>query len=76
MPEEKHRATLDRLRNLSDHELADELRRQRERLFNLRRENVTRQLENTSAIPHTKRQIARILTLMGERARTAQGEQA
>jgi large subunit ribosomal protein L29 len=58
---------MERLRDLSDRELADELRKQREKLFTLRRENVTRQLQNTAAIPETKKEIARILTLMRER---------
>ncbi|NLI00928.1 MAG: 50S ribosomal protein L29 [Chthonomonadales bacterium] len=73
MAEEKRRAKMERLRDLSDRELADELRKQRERLFSLRRENVTRQLENTAAIPETKKEIARILTLMRERALTGGG---
>lgn len=68
MAEEKRRAKLERLRDLSERELADELRKQRERLFTLRRENVTRQLQNTAAIPETKKEIARILTLMRERS--------
>ncbi len=72
MAEEKRRAKLERLRDLSDRELADELKKQRERLFTLRRENVTRQLENTAAIPATKKEIARILTLMNERAAAGQ----
>jgi len=59
---------------MTDQELAEELRRQRERLFNLRRENVTRQLENTAAIPETKKEIARILTLMRERQLAAGGK--
>ncbi len=74
MAEEKRRTRLERLRNLTDRELAEELRRQRERLFTLRRENVTRQLENTAAIPESKKEIARILTIMRERARAAGGE--
>lgn len=67
MAEQKMKQILERLRNMSDQELADELASQRLRLFNLRRENTTRQLENTAAISHTKRQIARILTLQTER---------
>lgn len=74
MAEEKRRTRLERLRNMTDQELADELRRQRERLFTLRRENVTRQLENTAAIPETKKEIARILTLMRERELAAGGK--
>ena len=73
MAEEKRRAKLERLRDLSDRELADELRKQRERLFTLRRENVTRQLQNTAAIPETKKEIARILTLMRERSAGERG---
>jgi large subunit ribosomal protein L29 len=65
---------LERLRNLSDQELVDELRKQRERLFQLRRRNVTRQLDNVSSIPETKRDIARILTLQTERAIAGGGE--
>lgn len=67
MPEEKLKATRDRLRNSNDNELAEELANTRLRLFNLRRENTTKQLENTAAISHAKRHIARILTLQRER---------
>ena len=67
MAEQKHKQVVEHLRNLSDHELADELANTRLRLFNLRRENTTRQLENTAAIGAAKRQIARILTLQTER---------
>jgi len=74
MAEEKRRTKLERLRNLTDRELAEDLRRQRERLFALRRENVTRQLENTAAIPETKKEIARILTLMREREAASGGD--
>ncbi len=73
MAEEKRRAKLERLRDLTERELADELRKQRERLFALRRENVTRQLQNTAAIPETKKEIARILTLMRERTAGKEG---
>ena len=67
MPEEKLKVSLERLRNLGDQELADELANTRLRLFNLRRENTTKQLENTAAISHTRKYIARILTLQRER---------
>ena len=67
MADEKMKAVRERLRNLTDQELADELANQRLKLFNLRRENTTRQLENTAALAHTKKQIARILTLQTER---------
>lgn len=74
MAEEKRRTRLEKLRGMTNQELADELRRQRERLFTLRRENVTRQLENTAAIPETKKEIARILTIMRERELAAGGK--
>ncbi len=70
----KRRELIDQLRNMNDQELAAELTKQREQLFNLRRNNVTRQLENTAQIPATRKNIARILTLMGERGAAAGGE--
>ena len=67
MAEVKQRPNLDNLRNMNDQELADELANQRFRLFNLRREHTTKQLENTAALHTAKKQIARILTLQRER---------
>jgi large subunit ribosomal protein L29 len=58
---------MNRLRNLTDTELQEELHKQRARLFNLRREHVIRQLENTAALPQTRKEIARILTILRER---------
>ncbi len=72
MPEEKRQVLIERLRNLSDPELADELAKERARLFQLRRENTTRQLDNTSAIGNSRKNIARILTLMTERQQAGQ----
>lgn len=74
MAEEMRKQTLERLRGLGDSELAGELANERKRLFDLRRERITRQLENTSQVPQTKKQIARILTLLAERQRAAGGE--
>ena len=68
MAGQKRRELIEQLRNMNDVELAAELTKQREQLFNLRRNNVTRQLENTALIPATRKTIARILTLMGERS--------
>jgi large subunit ribosomal protein L29 len=73
VPEEKRKQMLERLRNLGNRELAEELTRARERLFQLKREHITRQLENTAAIPQTKDYIARILTIMKEREKAAKG---
>lgn len=79
MPREKRREALDRLREMTDAELSAELSKVREELFELRRKNVTRQLENVAAISECKRSIARILTLQTEReiaARAAAEEAA
>ena len=67
MAQEKMRAIRERLRDLSDQELSDELGNERRKLYDLRSQNTTRQLENTAAISHVKKQIARILTLQRER---------
>ncbi len=55
------------LRELSDEDLGKRLAEQREELFNLRFQDATGALENTARLSHTKREIARILTLQGER---------
>ena len=64
---EKLREKRERLRNLSDQELLDELANERHKLYDLRSQNTTRQLENTAALTEAKKQIARILTLQRER---------
>ena len=67
MAEEKRRTLLDRLRSMTDQELANEIAQMRHRLFDLRTKNVTRQLDNTASLAQTKKQIARLLTLQKER---------
>jgi large subunit ribosomal protein L29 len=53
---------------------ADELRQQIEDLskeaFNLRFQRASGQLENTARVRQVRRDIARIKTILGERART------
>jgi large subunit ribosomal protein L29 len=56
------------LRELSDDDLGRRLAEQREELFNLRFQDATGALENTARLGQTKREIARILTLQGERS--------
>jgi large subunit ribosomal protein L29 len=56
------------LRQLSNDDLAKELADRREELFNLRFQDATGALDNTARLRHTKREIARILTLQNERA--------
>ncbi len=55
------------LRDLSDAELDEKLVEARQELFNLRFQDATGALENTSRLKLTKREIARILTVRNER---------
>jgi len=59
--------TARQLRELSDEDLAKKLAEVREELFNLRFQDATGALENTARLRTTKQEIARILTLQGER---------
>ena len=56
------------MRRLSDTELADELKTAKEELFSLRFQLATRQLKNYRGLPAARHRIARVLTIMGERA--------
>lgn len=69
----KHRDNLETLRGLSDDELTDTLANERRKLYELRSQSVTRQLENTAALSQSKKQIARLLTLQRERQLAAKG---
>ncbi len=55
------------IRELSPAELNEKLGEFRQELFNLRFQHATAQLENTQRIPHVKRSIARILTILKEK---------
>ena len=55
------------LRELNDTELEHRLGEAKEELFNLRFQNATGQLDNIARIPHMRREIARIETLLRER---------
>jgi large subunit ribosomal protein L29 len=55
------------LRELNDVELANRVREFREELFNLRFQNATGQLENTTRLNYVKKDIARCETLLRER---------
>ncbi len=54
------------LRDLPDAELLERLDEAKEELFNLRFQLATNQLDNTARIRATKKDIARILTVMRE----------
>ena len=55
------------LRTLGDDELLERLAETKQELFNLRFQNVTGQLENSSRLPLVRREIARINTVLRER---------
>ena len=55
------------LRALTDEELVERLREQKQELFNLRFQNATGQLDNNRRLQLVRRDIARIYTVMRER---------
>ncbi len=58
---------IDKVRALTDPELAVELATQRRNLYDLRFQLATRQLTDHSQLTQTRRTIARILTVVTER---------
>ena len=60
------------LRNKSEAELAQELVAAKKELFNLRFQNATNQLDNTSRIKEVRKNIARIQTIITEKEKVAQ----
>ena len=59
------------LRAKSAAELNEELVAAKKELFNLRFQNATNQLENTSRIKDVRKNIARIQTVIAEKAKAA-----
>ena len=57
---------VEELKTKSDAELAQELVAAKKELFNLRFQNATNQLDNTSRIKEVRRNIARIQTAMSK----------
>lgn len=55
------------IRELSEKDLKAKLTSLRQELFNLRFQHATAQLEKTASIPATKKDIARVLTVMSEK---------
>ena len=60
------------LRTKSAEELNDELVAAKKELFNLRFQNATNQLDNTSRIKEVRKNIARIQTVIVEKANAAE----
>ncbi|MHB1361579.1 MAG: 50S ribosomal protein L29 [Thermoleophilia bacterium] len=61
------------LRDLSDEELVERMRETRKQLFNLRFQHATGQLDNPRKLRLVRQDIARIMTVQGERERSAAG---
>jgi large subunit ribosomal protein L29 len=57
------------LREMSQDELGSTLEDLEKRLFDLRSQAVTEKLENSKSIINTRREIARIKTILREKAR-------
>jgi len=55
------------LYDMPDHELTEQIADLRKELLSLRFANATGELENTSGLGHTKRNLARALTVARER---------
>jgi len=55
------------MRDLEDKDLVKHIQTQRKELFGLRFQHATGELENTSGLKSTKREIARALTVARER---------
>ena len=58
---------LKKIREMSEAELNAELNKMKKDLFNLRFQHVTEQLENPILLRDTKRDIARVKTIMREK---------
>lgn len=56
------------LREMSPDELAHTLEELEKRLFELRSQAVTEKLENSKAIINARREVARVKTVLNERA--------
>ena len=68
----KIKAYLEDLNNKSVAECRNELVAAKKELFNLRIQNSTNQLDNTSRIKEVRKNIARIQTVISQKERAAQ----
>lgn len=63
------------IRKLSDEQILDAIEDQKEALFNLRFQNASGQMEDVNAIKRTRRDLARLQTILRERHLAAQSVQ-
>jgi large subunit ribosomal protein L29 len=68
----KRTAVVREIRESSEDELRGRLGRLENQLFKLRLKHSTNQIENISQIRTTRREIARVMTVMAERRRAKQ----
>jgi len=62
----------DQLRRMTTHELEQELEKLRNELYRLRVQQAVRQIKDTAAVRITRRNIARIQTILNEKRRQAE----
>ena len=62
------------LRAMNDADLRSQLAESKRELFNLRMQLAARQLENFRRIRVVRRDVARVLTVLGERSRVGSAE--
>ena len=67
----KSKKYVEELRGKSQAELQDELVAAKKELFNLRFQNATNQLDNTSRISEVRKNIARISTIIAQNEKAA-----
>jgi large subunit ribosomal protein L29 len=65
----KHTEAIDKLRAMTDEELHTHLMQQRRKLFEIRLQQATGQVENTTQIRLIRREIARAMTVQMEAQR-------
>jgi large subunit ribosomal protein L29 len=63
------------VRQLSDEEVAQEIVRLKQRLFELRLEKATGRLEKPHEIKHAKHRLAQLMTVEHERKQQSEGSQ-
>jgi len=61
------------LRELSLEELVEKERELKRKMFNLRFQKATGELDNTAELGRTRRDIARVMTIARQRTREAEG---
>ena len=66
----KNNKYVEELKTKSNAELQEDLVAAKKELFNLRFQNATNQLDNTGRIKEVRRNIARIKTVITEKAKT------